>query len=325
MATTEDPETRDPYLGLIIARVFRVEQLLGLGNTGRVYRATQLGFERDVVIKVIHRNLMLSPEIRDRFHREARLAARLTHPGIVRILASGEIETITPDTGGEVYLVSEYLEGETLRQRLAHRALPLVEAVAFLIAIADAVGDAHAHQIVHRDLKPENLMSVPRDDGTSRPVVLDFGLARALDQQQDPLTREGAILGTPQYMSPEAARGQPATPESDVYSLATILYELFAGQPPFSSESPMIVLMQQAETNPAPISERYHVPQAILAFLFRQLAKLPNARCPDARRFAQELYGASVRAGLPSDQLLLPHLSYDLLDRIDERVAEGSS
>lgn len=318
MVGTDEPRSDDPYLGLVIAGVFRLEELLGLGTTGRVYRAIQIGFKRAVAVKVIHRHLMLTPGIRERFHREARLAARLTHPGLVRVLASGELETMAPEIGGEVYLVSEYLLGETLRQRLARPPrLSLSESLSFLIAISDAVGDAHAHQIVHRDLKPENLMSVTRDNGMTRPVVLDFGLARALDQQQDPLTHDGAILGTPQYMSPEAARGQPATPQSDVYALATILYELLSGLPPFVSDSPLLVLMQQAEAEPAPIRENLRLPSSILRFLYQQLAKSPDRRSPNARSFAADLYGAATLAGLPSDQLLSPQLSDELLERIE--------
>jgi eukaryotic-like serine/threonine-protein kinase len=309
--------SEDPYLGRLVAGVFELDALVGLGTTGRVYRATQLGFKRPVAVKVLHRHLMQTPAVRERFHREARLASRLNHPGIVRVLASGELEETGPNVGGEAYLVSEYLEGESLRALLAQRRpLPLAEAIALVIAAGDAVGEAHTQQIIHRDLKPENLMLVADRDESRRLVVLDFGLARALDHHQDPLTHDGAILGTPQYMSPEAAHGQNATPRSDVYSLATILYELLAGQPPFAAESPMMVLMQQANTDPPPIAEHHGVPAVVLASLYSELAKSPDHRSPHARAFAGRLFAASVEAGLSPAELLLPQLSKDILEQI---------
>jgi eukaryotic-like serine/threonine-protein kinase len=312
-------DSRDPYLGLVISGVFRLDALVGIGTTGRVYRATQLGFERPVAVKVIRRHLMQDTKVRSRFHREARLASRLTHPGIVRVLASGELEVQSPEVGGEAYLVSEYLEGVTLRQLLdQRRPMPLPEILLSVIAWADAVGEAHAHRIVHRDLKPENLMSFADDCGKARLVVLDFGLARALDSQQDSLTHDGAILGTPRYLSPEAARGEVATARSDVYSLATILYELLAERAPFEAESPMMVLLQKVETEPPPISESRSVPRPILERLQRELSKLPDERSPDARSFAVNLYGAAVRSGLHPSQLLVPQLSQKFLDQMVE-------
>lgn len=309
---------RDPYLGLTIAGVFRLEQLIGLGTTGRVYRATQLGFDRNVAVKIMHRHLLKASVIRERFHREARLASRLVHPGIVAVLASGEVEAHGNDIGGEVFLVSEYLHGTSLRQRLNSGPLPLTETLGFMLAIADAVGNAHAHRVVHRDLKPENLLSVSGDHAEVRHVVLDFGLARALDVQQDPLTHEGAVLGTPQYMSPEAARGEPATPRSDVYSLATILYEMLAGHPPFDGASPLVVLMQQVELPPPPIATHLKVPPPVLELLQRELDKSPSQRSADGIAFALGLIEVARRAHLESSQLLTPQLSDRVLDQLGE-------
>lgn len=315
--TSHRDGAEDPYLGMSVAEVFELDVLVGLGTTGRVYRANHRGFNRSVAIKVLHRHLMQTPQIRERFHREARLASRLNHPGIVRVLASGELEPHGPNVGGEAYLVYEYLEGSCLRQLLKSRQpLPLLEAIALAIAAGDAVGEAHAHQIIHRDLKPENLMLLADGSESRRLVVLDFGLARALDHDQDPLTHEGAILGTPQYMSPEAARGRPTSPRSDVYSLATILYESLAGQPPFAAESPMLVLMQQASSDPPAIAEQLRIPTPVLEFLHRQLAKSPDDRCRDAREFAVELFTAAFDAGLPTAELVTPQLSDELLEQL---------
>lgn len=315
--TPEHDGSEDPYLGKLVAGVFKLDALVGLGTTGRVYRAAQLGFNRSVAVKVLHRHLMQTPAVRERFHREARLASRLNHAGIVQVLASGELEKHGPDVGGEAYLVSEYLEGASLRVLLEEKEpLPLAEAISLMIAAGDAVGEAHEQQIIHRDLKPENLMLVAGGDDSRRLVVLDFGLARAMDHHQDPLTHDGAILGTPQYMSPEAAHGQHSTPPSDVYSLATILYELLAGHPPFAAESPMMVLMQQANADPPPIAERHGVPAVVTDFLYGELAKSPDDRSPHARHFAARLFAAAVQAGLRPAALLLPQLSEDFLEQV---------
>lgn len=310
--------TRDPYLGLVIAGVFRLDELIGLGTTGRVYRATQLGFDRSVAVKLLHRHLMQASTIRERFHREARLASRLVHPGTVQVLASGELQAGGGDVGGEVYLVSEYLNGTSLRERLERGALSLVDSLSFMLAIADAVGNAHANHVIHRDLKPENFLSVAGDHVKTRHVVLDFGLARALDVQQDPLTHEGAVLGTPQYMSPEAARGEAATPRSDVYSLATVLYEMLAGHPPFDGASPLLVLMQQAEQEAPPIPPGLGVPQPVLALLRRELHKSPLERSADGTTFALQLIEAAKQSNLALSRLVTPQLSELISNHIGE-------
>jgi serine/threonine-protein kinase len=291
MAEGSPPDGDDPHLGLEIEGALRLDRAIGIGTTGRVYRAVQLGLNRHVAVKVLHRFLMQAPEVRLRFHREARLLARLVHPHIVRVLGSGELPTSASNGGGgEAYLVYEYLEGLTLRERLlAGERFTPAEAVDILRTASDAIAAAHEKRIVHRDLKPENLMSVARDNSPARLVVLDFGLARALDGDADPLTREGAILGTPQYMSPEAARGEPTSTASDVYALACILYELLSGAPPFHGGSPIAVLARQANDAPPNLPEGLGVPSALAEVLQRNLTKNPALRCSDAKVFSLEL------------------------------------
>lgn len=197
----------DPYLATTIAGQFELLELIGLGSTGRVYRAYQADLQRDVAIKILHRELLKSPGIVTRFLREAKLASRLQHPNLVALLTSGQLEG--PD--GEAYVVTEYLEGRTLRAALSttERSLPLPRALHILLQVCDAVGEAHANSVVHRDLKPENIM----------------------------LTQKGAILGTARYASPECARGQTVGPPSDVYSLAILLYECLAGRRRYRSQA----------------------------------------------------------------------------------------
>lgn len=289
----------DPYLGLQLANALRLNAVIGVGTTGRVYRAIQLGFERMVAVKVLHRFLMQTKGAKERFHREARLMARLVHPGIVRVLDSGELPPSNDSLGGETYVVYEYLEGQTLRARLLRpEQMGITEAVNTVLSLADAIGCAHERQIIHRDLKPENVMSVARDNGETRYVVLDFGLARALDSDTDPLTRAGAILGTPQYMSPEAARGEPASPESDVYALAIILYELLAGHPPFHEGSPIAILAHQAGSAPSPFAPGLNVPKVVEDFVMVNLNKDREHRCSNATEFACTLLKTAIASHL---------------------------
>jgi serine/threonine-protein kinase len=159
-------------------------------------------------------------------------------------------------------------------------------------------------------------MSIACGNGDVRYVVLDFGLARALDRDSEPLTREGAILGTPQYMAPEAARGESAILASDVYSLATILYELIAGNPPFRSGPPMSILLQQAQSESPPLPEEMKVPPGITSWLQRQLSKSPDARCADARQLALELVAIAIADGVAPESMVSANLTEETLARL---------
>jgi serine/threonine-protein kinase len=301
--------TPDPYAGQLIAGALWLETVIGVGTTGRVYRAKQLGLDRDVAVKILHPFLVQTPGIKERFHREARLLAQLIHPSIVRVLGSGDLPATTNTPGGETYLVYEYLNGQTLRDRLLSKSQPNVnEAVGICITLAAAISEAHHRQIVHRDLKPENVMSVNRGDGESRYVVLDFGLARALDGDSDPLTRTGAILGTPQYMAPEVAHGEPASPHSDVYALATILYEMLTGHPPFYTGSPVAILIEQVNTPVPPFAPSLPIPLPLADFVMKNLSKARTSRCPDAECFANQLFEVSLTSNLAPFVGLPSHL-----------------
>lgn len=284
----------DSLIGLVIADAIELEAIVGTGTTGCVYRGNQLALHRHVAVKVLHPFLMQTACVKERFHREARLMARLHHPGIVRVLASGELPQRDNDQGGETYLVYEYLEGHTLRSHLQNVGkVQLVEAIAIVLDIASAIASAHARNIIHRDIKPENVMSVARDNDGCKFVVLDFGLARALDADGDQLTREGALLGTPQYMSPEAARGEPAVFASDVYAMATMLYELLAGHPPFPSGSAIAILAHQANSPTPSLDPSLLVPQALERFILKNLEKTPTMRCKDGQDFFDDLSATS--------------------------------
>ncbi len=302
--------TVDPYVDLVLGGQFAVEQLVGIGATGRVYRARQKGMDRDVAVKIVHRELMVNEQLIARFHREAKVASRLAHPNIVQVLMTGEVErSAGPDAGGEAYLVMEYLDGLSLRSALsaAGDALPLPRALHVMLQACDAVGEAHAQGIVHRDLKPENVMLVRRGDDDDFVKVLDFGVARMEGVDGTFATATGVIFGTARYISPEGAEGGPATARSDVYSLATMLFECLAGRTPFDADNPVGILLKHA-SEPAPpllsIGRASYVPGPIARVVDANLVKNPAERARNAREFGRELIRAASASGLSADDLV---------------------
>ncbi len=291
----------DPYLGQTIAGAFRVEALIGTGAVGRVYRAHQLGVERSVALKIMHRDLAANDTLCSRFRREARVAGSLTHPNLVSVLSLGDLDS----SGVRVpYLALEYLDGLSLRSAfLAQGALTQARALHIMLQIADAVGVAHERGIVHRDLKPENVMLVQRGDDTDFVKVLDFGVARVDHGDPSIATHAGAIFGSARYVSPESAAGGDATAASDVYALATLYYECLAGKTPFDGENPIqILLKHQSAPVPSLLSAKAErIPMELAHFIAQNLAKDAAARAPDARVFARELVAVARSAGLDGE------------------------
>src|SRR5450432_2985258 len=288
----------DPYLGQTIEGAFRVEALIGTGAVGRVYRAHQLGVERSVALKIMHRDLAANETLQSRFRREARVAGSLTHPNLVSVLSLGEFES-----GGVrvPFLAFEYLDGLSLRSAfLAQGALPRARALHIMLQIADAVGVAHEHGIVHRDLKPENVMLVQRGDDPDFVKVLDFGVARVDHGDPSIATHAGAIFGSARYVSPESAAGGDANAASDVYALATLYYECLAGSTPFDGENPIQILLKH-QTEPVPRllgrGSAKDVPPELARLIEQNLAKDPGARAPDARVFARQLAAVASAVG----------------------------
>ncbi len=294
----------DPYLGQTLLGEFRIEALVGTGAVGRVYRAFQLGVERNVALKIMHQDLAANEALQNRFRREARLAGSLSHPNLVSVLSLAELEPpVGPGNSGirVPFLVLEYLDGLSLRSALsALGALPVPRMLHILLQIADAIGEAHQRGIVHRDLKPENVMLVQRGEDPDFVKVLDFGVARADVPDPSFATHAGAIFGSARYVAPECAAGGTSTPSSDVYALATLAYECLAGKTPFDGENAIqILLKQQSQTAPplrAP-NER-EIPPELTRLIEQNLAKAASARAADARVFAHELLAAARDAGL---------------------------
>jgi serine/threonine protein kinase len=293
----------DPYLGREILGHIEIRQLVGIGAMGRVYRAFQRGIDRDVAVKVLHRELSSNKALVARFDREAKVASRLAHPNVVHVLLVGQL----PD--GAMYIVMEYLDGLSLQSALAGAlgAMPLPRALHIALQLCDAAGEGHAQGIVHRDLKPENVMLVRRADDPDFVKVLDFGIARVHWGDQSMATAAGLIFGTARYISPEGAQGEQVGPPGDVYSIATMLYQMLCGRTPFHADQAVAVLVQQIHDPPPPLKglERAaYVPEPIAAVIMSNLSKKPGDRAQDARAFGRALLEAAITSGLSAQDVL---------------------
>lgn len=282
--------------GDLIAERYRIEAQLGEGGMGAVYRATQLPLKREVALKVILPG-KTNDRSRDRFLREARVASALKHPNVVGIYDYGDHE-------GTLFLAMELLNGPSLRSIVDIDLAPLsVERATELAAqVADVLASANAIPLVHRDLKPENVVLDRTPDGRERAVVVDFGLAFVTSDADDEvgrLTREGAVTGTPDYMSPEQCRGAvDVSGAADVYSLGAMLYEMLTAHAPFEG-SAAIVISRHLYVKPKRIRDRYPetgVPGALDDLIMNMLAKAPEDR-PSAAHVRDTLLG--VRPGTP--------------------------
>jgi serine/threonine-protein kinase len=263
---------------------YDVDREIGKGGNARIYLARDPGGQ-PVALKVLHPELLVSVAA-DRFLREIKLASQLDHPHISRLLDSGERDWI-------VYFVMTYVEGPTLREHLARTGqMSIAETVRLADDLLDALDHAHRHGIVHRDVKPDNV--VLSSDGA---VLLDFGIARAVAASgSDRLTRSGIAVGTSTYMSPEQITAvQELDRRSDLYSLACVLFECLAGQPPFIHRNEAVVL-QLHLTQPAPDlrSLRPDVPPEMAAGIARALAKTPDERWQSAAAMREAITGARV-------------------------------
>jgi serine/threonine-protein kinase len=266
---------------------YDLAEVIGRGGMAVVYRATDRRHDRAVALKVLQAPVVRSLEHADRFLREVRFAAQLAHPHILPLYDSGELDG--PD-GPLLYYVMPLVTGGSLRDRLrAEQRLPVDHALRIGRAVATALDFAHRQQVVHRDVKPENILL---QDG--EPLVADFGVARALCEAcaiDGTITAPGIAIGTPAYMSPEQASGDPGVDaRSDQYSLACVIYEMLAGSPPFAGSTPRATMARHA-TEPArsPRTVRPEVPAAVEQALLRALAKVPDSRYPTTAEFAAAL------------------------------------
>jgi len=297
----------DPYIDREISGHIDVKQLAGVGAMGRVYRAFQKGIDRDVAVKILHRELSANPQLVSRFHREAKVASRLQHPNVVHVHLAGQL----PD--GALYIVMEFLDGMSLQSALnaVGGSMPLPRALHVALQLCDAVGEAHVQGIVHRDLKPENVMLVKRGQDPDYVKVLDFGIARLSWGEQSMATAAGLIFGTARYISPEGAQGEAVGPAGDVYAIATLLFQMLAGRTPFEGDQAVGLLIQQIHDMPPQlqsIPRAAYVPNAVAAVIMQNLAKAPHDRAPDARALARSILEAARMSGLSADDFAPPSL-----------------
>jgi serine/threonine protein kinase len=255
---------------------YRIINQVGKGGMANVYKAYQPSVDRYVAIKVLPSQLAESKEFATRFHQEARIIAMLEHPHILPVFDYGESD-------GVAYFVMRYLDAGTLRDRMeAGRPLPLSEVDRIFTQLAEALSYAHAHGVVHRDLKPANALI----DSYGNIFLTDFGIAKLLESASPRLTQTDAIMGTPAYISPEQAQGNPVDQRSDIYSLGIILYEMVTGRVPFIADTPLAVLFKHiSDPLPPPSSVKSDIPEPIEQVILKALAKDPQDRFATASDF----------------------------------------
>lgn len=279
-------ELKPLEVGAVLADRYEIVRLLGEGGMGAVYRARDRELDRDVALKVIRPELARNAQVLGRFKQELILARQVTHRNIIRIFDLGSDR-------GTRFITMEYIEGEDLSVILARRGkLPAKEAAAIIRQACLGLEVAHAEGVVHRDLKPHNIML----DQQGKVSVMDFGIARSVDASN--LTRTGALLGTPTYMSPEQAQGQKVDARSDLYTLGIIFYELVTGTPPFATDNPMATLVRRIQEKPAPpISVEPSLPPAVNSIILKMLATNAADRYQQAGEILRDLDAWEGRKG----------------------------
>lgn len=287
LARTTDGTSVDPLVGLTISGRYTIERRIGVGGMGTVYLGTHCVLGHRVAVKVLHERFARDPQLKQRFENEARTYGKLSHPNLVSLHDFGN----APD--GTLYMVMEYCPGTMLSVLVRERkTLVAPLAVDVITQIAQGLTAAHNGGFVHRDLKPDNVMLMESRPGKYHVKLLDFGIAKNLDEEFPNLTQAGMVFGTPEYMSPEQARGERVDERTDVYALGTILYELLTGKPPFTGTNKMNVMHRQASEPPTPPSTLAEVPLSLESVVLRCLEKRAEDRFPTAAALIEALEAA---------------------------------
>src|SRR5215470_3856529 len=265
-------------VGSVVGNRFEILQLLGEGGMGAVYKAHDRELEKDVALKLIRTELARNPGILQRFKQEIILARQITHRNVIRIFDIGQADA-------HKYITMEYLEGRDLRAVLREKSkLPPEEAAKIVLQICRALEAAHGEGVIHRDLKPQNIML----DGNGRAYVMDFGIARSA--YLPGMTQTGALVGTPEYMSPEQAKGEKLDERSDLFSLGVIFYELLTATSPYPADAPLATLWKRLQEKPKPpVEVDPEVPKALSDIVMKALEIEPENRWANAGEIAQQL------------------------------------
>jgi serine/threonine-protein kinase len=275
MTTLEAGDTLDHY---------RLEAVVGRGGMSTLFRATDLRTGRRVAVKIPHAEMEADPVLLERFRREEAIGQELDHPGVVK--------TYDGEERSRLYMVIEWVEGRLLREILNEKGLneqgklPVERSVHFALEMCGALDNMHKHGVVHRDLKPENVMV----DAADHIKLIDFGIAMKEDARRITHVTITPALGTPDYISPEQAKGQRGDQRSDIYALGAMLYEMLTGQPPFTGSNPLAVLNERLLNDPAPARKlNPEIPPALEEILFRALERDPRHRYATALEMAWDL------------------------------------
>ncbi len=287
--TTKSAQSKDTLIGKTLVGKYLIQDTLGSGAMGTIFKAEQTALGKTVVIKVLHKHLLSDPELIQRFHREARAASRLNHPNCVQIMDFGTLED------GALYIAMEYIQGidlATLLERefpLDHRRL-----LAIMKQVCTALDEAHANGVLHRDLKPENIMIEDRRTAKDHVKVVDFGIAKLEENNPNSKrsfqTRTGIVCGTPEYMSPEQARGQKLDARSDLYAIGVMLFHMVTDRLPFEAPSPIEVVTKHISEPPvAPNTYRKDLPEPLNRLILTLLEKDREKRPASAMDVYAEL------------------------------------
>ena len=274
---------------MLIADRYELGDIIGTGGMSDVYGATDVALGRQVAVKMLKIDMARDENFRERFRREAQNSARLNHENIVAVYDTGSVETSGVDVP---YIVMERVNGMNLRDIVRNEGpLSPERAARFLLPVTRALQASHDAGIIHRDIKPANIMVT----NTGAVKVMDFGIARALDDSTSAMTQTSAVIGTAQYLSPEQARGKQADARSDIYALGCVMYEAVTGEPPFEGESPFAVAYQHVQEDPVPPSERISTPLTdneavnVDSVILTAMAKHPADRYQTALQMGDDL------------------------------------
>jgi eukaryotic-like serine/threonine-protein kinase len=302
--STETEASAAPLVGTVLAGRYRIERLLGSGGMGSVYRAEHVLMRKACAVKVLHREMTQVKEVVARFEREAVAAARIEHPNVAAATDFGQLDN------GSFYLVLEFIEGKSLSQLIfEHGPLPEERALVIARQISDALAAAHGAGIIHRDLKPDNVMLVAKEGANDFVKVLDFGIAKVKLEgdpgiSQPALTRLNTVMGTPEYMAPEQARGETVDHRADLYTVGIILYEMLAGRSPFRHEEFVVVLTKKLTEDPPPLPA--HVSATTRGLVEKLLQRTPADRPQSALLVVRAIDGILGYSPSPASAAFAP-------------------